>query len=197
MNQFRVGADPGGINNFGLALVDVSGRVHCISVSSVAEAVDVVVTAGDPLALGIDAPMWWSASRGGGRMVDEKLRKRYGISSGTVQSANSLRGAALIGGSLLAQRVREAFPGTPITESHPKALLRALNLEEFGFARQFGISAAWQNKHERDAAVAAACAREGFEGRWVTDLAKERQDLEQDLQDYWLAPMSYFWPEAI
>ena len=84
-----------------------------------------------------------------------------------------------------------------ITESHPKALLHALNLDGIRFAKHFGISAAWQNEHERDATVAAVCAREGFEGRWVNDLAKERQDLEQDPQDYWLAPMSYFWPEAL
>ena len=86
------------------------------------------------MGVGIDAPMWWSASRGGGRKADEKLRKRYGISSGTVQSVNSLKGAALIGGALLASRVRQEFPGTRITESHPKALLRALQLDETSFA---------------------------------------------------------------
>ena len=97
---------------------------------------------------------------------------------------------------MLAQRVREAFPGVSITESHPKALLHALDLGGVSFAKQFGISAAWQNEHERDATVAAVCAREGFEGRW-TDLAKERRNLEQDPQDYWLAPASYFWPETL
>ena len=97
--------------------------------------------------------MWWSASRGGGRKVDQRLRKRYGISSGTVQSVNSLRGAALIGGALLASRVRQEFPNTGITESHPKALLRALELDEMAFAEQFEIPTDWSNEHERDAAI--------------------------------------------
>ena len=191
-----IGADPGGKNAFGLALVDEAGQVRCATVSSVDEAVRKIVEETKPLGVGIDAPMWWSASAGGGRKVDARLRKRYGIRSGTVQSGNSLRGAALIGGMLLASRIREEFPATRITESHPKALLIATNLSETGFAERFGISGAWRNEHERDAAIAAVCAREGFEGRWHTDLANERDNLEQDPNKYWLAPVSYFWPES-
>ena len=50
---------------------------------------------------------------------------------------------------------------------------------------------------ERDAVVAAICAREGFEGRWPTDLAEQRGSLEQNPKAYWLAPMSYFWTECV
>ena len=114
MGGFWVGADPGGIGNFGLAFVGVSGQLRCFTVSSVDEAAKRIAATGEPLGVGIDAPMWWSASRGGGRKVDERLRKRYGISSGTVQSANSLTGAALIGGALLASRVRQEFPNTGV-----------------------------------------------------------------------------------
>ena len=53
------------------------------------------------------------------------------------------------------------------------------------------------NEHERDAVVAAVCAREGCEGRWPTDLAEQRSLHEQNPQAYWLAPMSYFWPESV
>ena len=56
---------------------------------------------------------------------------------------------------------------------------------------------AWSNEHERDAVIAAVCAREGFEGRWRTDLAKKRYACEQNPQAYWLAPMHYFWREEI
>ena len=112
MGGFWIGAGPGGIGNFGLAFVDVSGQLRCFTVSSVDEAAKRIVASGEPLGVGIDAPMWWSASRGGGRKVDERLRKRYGISSGTVQWVNSLTGAALIGGALLASRVRQEFPDT-------------------------------------------------------------------------------------
>ena len=196
-SQCWVGSDPGGKNAFGLAFVDGSGHVSCAMVSSVDEAVRKITAVGEPLALGIDAPMWWSACEGAGRMADERLRKRYRIPSGTIQSGNSLRGAALIGGALLASRIRGEFPRIRITESHPKALLLAMGLDEGQFAARFGVEMGWRNEHERDAVVAAICAREGFEGRWPTDLADQRGPLEQNPQAYWLAPMSYFWPECV
>ena len=195
---FWVGADPGGKGSFGLAFLYTSGNLCCATVSSVDEASKRIISEGKPLGLGIDAPMWWSTRRGGGRNADEKLRKRYGVSSGTIQSANSLRGAALVGGAMLAFRIRQEFTCTRITESHPKALLNALKLNGPGFAERFGISSTgWSNEHEQDAAVAAVCAREAFEGRWRTDLALQRYDSEQDPQSYWLAPMCYYWPEVL
>ena len=196
-SAFWVGADPGGKDAFGLAFLDASGGLNCTTVSSVDEATGRIIQQGEPLALGIDAPMWWSSGKGGGRRADELLRKRYGIPSGTVQSVNSLRGAVLVGGTMLAFRVRREFRSTRITESHPKALLRALALDGSGFAKNFGIPSAWSNEHERDAAIAAVCAKEGFEGRWTTDLASHRYDSEQDPKRYWLRPMCYFWPEAL
>ena len=197
MGKVWVGADPGGTGAFGVALVDGSGRTSCTTVSSVDAAVKAIAAAGTPLGVGIDAPMWWSATAGGGRRADARLRKAYRIHPGTVQSVNSLKGAALVGGALLASKVREAMPGVPVTESHPKALLLALGLDGSGFAARFGICAAWNDLHQRDAAIAAVCAREGFEGRWPIDLADDRDDLEQDPRSYWLAPVSYFWPEWI
>ena len=80
---------------------------------------------------------------------------------------------------------------------HPRALLRALALDKASFARRFGIFSTWKNDHERDAAIAAVCAREDFEERWNADLALERHSSEQDPQADWLAPMHYFWPEAL
>ena len=184
MRRFWVGADPGGKGRFGLAFLDIYGHVCCATVSSVDEAVQTITAVGEPLGLGIDAPMWWSAGEGGGRRADARLRERYGISGGTVQSGNSLRGAALIGGALLASRIREPFPALRITESHPKALLLALRLDGVQFAARYGIQTNWGNEHERDAAIAAVCAREGFEGRWPTDLAKQRDRSEQNPHAY-------------
>ena len=192
-----VGADPGGIGSFGIAFLNRDGRLCCETVSSVDQAVKRIEAKGEPLGLGIDAPMWWSAREGGGRKVEEVLRRRYMLSSGTVQTANSLQGAALVGGALLACRVRRSFPNVRITESHPKALMLAFNLGEKDFAKEYGLSVAWENEHERDAAIAAVCAREGFEGRWPGDFAKERYDLEEDPEKYWLGPMRYFWPEVV
>ena len=195
MNEVWVGADPGGIGRFGLAFVHVSGRLCCATVSSVEEAVNRIIQEGMPLGIGIDAPMWWSASPRAWRCADVRLREQYDLGS-TVQSGNSLRGAALIGGMLLASRIREKFPSVRITESHPKALLGAFGWDESVFPKAF-IRMTWNNEHERDAAIAAVCAREGLEGRWRTDLAKKRDACEQDPQAYWLAPMHYFWPEEV
>ena len=198
VGKFWVGADPGGKGKFGLAFLDETGKqLTCDSVSSVDEAVGKIVSRGAPLGIGIDAPMWWSSRKGASRKVDERIRKKYGIRSGTVQSANSLRGAALVGGAMLAFRIREKFPDTRITETHPKALLGAFKLDGTGFAERFKIPTGWNNEDERDALIGAVCAREGFEGRWTFDLACCRDDSEQNPSSYWLAPMRYFWPEDL
>lgn len=196
-SELWVGADPGGENGFGLAFLDASGKLRCHTVSSVDEAAGCILREGKPQGMGIDAPMWWSSGRGGGRKADGRIRCRYRIASGTVQSVNSLRGAATVGGVMLALRIREAFPLAGITESHPKALLSALDLDGPRFADRFGIAVNWSNDHERDAAIAAVCAREGLSGHWTTDLALDRHDSEQDPASYWLRPMHYYWPESL
>ncbi len=87
--------------------------------------------------------MWWSSRKGGGRKVDEKLRRAYGIPSGTVQQPNSLRGAALIGGAMLAYRIRSEYPEIHITEFHPKALLQAFDPKTLKNCRKL-VSAYWK-----------------------------------------------------
>ncbi|MYG42392.1 MAG: DUF429 domain-containing protein, partial [Rhodobacteraceae bacterium] len=126
------------------------------------------------LGMGIDAPMWWSSKPGGGRKSDDLIRKNV-IEKSTVFSGNSLTGAALIGGMLLALRNREKYPQVKITESHPKALLQTLIKKETGettrkelknemtkmrqkFPEMFQISNGWpSNEDEQDAAVASVC----------------------------------------
>lgn len=218
MGRVWVGADPGGEGSFGMAFIDAQGGIDCNTVSSVDDAVKFIAAKKvEPYGLGIDAPMWWSSRKGGGRKVDEKLRRAYGIPSGTVQQPNSLRGAALIGGAMLAFRIRNKYPEIHITESHPKALLRAFdskNSEELQEARicilealdlcakdvlnEFPTSGKrFRNDHERDAIIAAVCAREGFSSSWSTDLACDRYCKEQSPGQYWLKPMHYFWPESL
>lgn len=48
-----------------------NGELSCTRVSSVDEALQEIVAKGEPLGLGIDAPMWWSSGVGGGRKSDE------------------------------------------------------------------------------------------------------------------------------
>ena len=188
-------ADPGGIGAFGVAVVDESGITRCATVSSVNEAATWIRGQGTPLGIGIDAPMWRSAGPGGGRVADHRPRKAYPrIHSGTVQSVNSLRGAALAGGTLLASWMREQDPGLRITE----ALLLALDMGGAAVAERFGIRNVWgDEEHQRDAAIAAACAREGFQGNWPLDLTDHRDRLEQNPESQWLTLVSYWWPQRI
>ena len=200
MGDIWAGADPGGIGRFGVAVIDDSGKSCCITVSSVDEALNWIGARGSPQGIGIDSPMWWSAGQGGWRRADKRIRDAYGISSGTVQSANSLRGAALAGGALLASLLRGKLPDVMVTESHPKALLKARSLgdaDDGAVAMPFGVDNTWDDDHQRDAVIAAVCAREGFQGNWPVDLAVRRCALEQDPKNYWLAPVCYWWPELI
>ena len=101
---------------------------------------------------------------------------------------------------MLAFRVRQRFPCAKITDAHPKALLHALEFDRDSFPKEYRVSSGWSgNEDEQDAAIAAVCAREGFNGQWRTDLAAERcrHESEQDPKSYWLKPMHYFWPHGL
>ena len=196
---FWIGADPGGEGNFGIAVLPGEGRPESASVDCADEAVAFVRARLDraPAGIGVDAPLWWSSGRSGSRHADQWLRQRYGLSGGEVQAANSLRGAALTQGAMFVQRMRELFPAVPVTESHPKALLKAIAGDRWDtFAERFQVVSVPSDEHTRDAVVAAVAAREGFEGRWTHDLGSTRLAGEQDPMNYWLAPVHYFWPEA-
>ena len=114
-----------------------------------------------------------------------------------MQTANSLRGAALVQGMMFVQRLRERFPAANVTETHPKAVLKALGQSWEDFRQHFSITTSIENarEHERDAIIAAVAAREGFQGRWLKDLSIDREPAEQDPQQFWLAPIHYFWPK--
>lgn len=194
-----VGADPGGEGKFGIAILSAEHQTRSVSVNCADEAIAFVREHLDqaPIGVGVDAPLWWSSGRSGDRHADQWLRKRYKLQGGEVQASNSLRGAALTQGAMFVQRVREIFPAVPVTESHPKALLRAIAGNSwFTFADRFHVNAIPSSEHARDAIVAAVAAREAFEGRWPHDLGATRLPSEQDPQKYWLAPVHYFWPEA-
>jgi len=176
-----IGVDPGGKDAFGLAILNDDGRfsTHCFSCAD-----EAIKHLGErPAGIGIDAPMWWSSGPSGDRRADQWIRKQYQIRSGTVQTTNSLRGACLVQGALFAERARQLFPAVPITEAHPKAVLRALGhtWSEFSeFCSAFSINGIAENEHRQEAFVSAVAAREGFEGRWPIDLGKKRHECEQD-----------------
>ncbi len=193
-----IGADPGGKGNFGIAILREGDQPLTSSVDCADEAVAFVRENldGTPLGVGVDAPLWWASGRSGDRHADQWLRQRYGLAGGEVQATNSLRGAALTQGVMFVQRMREIYPGVPVTESHPKALLKVLTQGDWElFSSQFGLKLVDVKDHIRDALIAAISAREGFQERWPHDLSIKRLPAEQDPLSYWLAPVHYFWPE--
>ena len=200
MGRVWVGADPGGDKNFGVAVIwaDGSARSRCVSCSD--EAVGAIcgwLEGAAPAGVGVDAPLWWSSGRSGGRCVDKWLRDTYGLSGGQVQAPNSLRGAALVQGAMFVVQMRENFPDVGVTETHPKALLVALGLgAEGAFLQEYNVRPARAriSEHERDALISAVAARKGFEEDWPHDLSECRYPSEQDPSESWLGPVRYFWP---
>ena len=194
-----VGADPGGEGCFGIAILTEDGQSLTSSVSCADEAIGFIRTRldGAPAGVGVDAPLWWSSGRSGDRCADQWLRRRYRLSGGEVQAANSLRGAALTQGAMFVQRIREIYPAVPVTESHPKALLKVVAQGEWvTLIDLFSLRCSPPNHNERDALIAAVAAREGFQGRWSHDLSVDRHPGEQDPRSYWLGPVHYYWPEV-
>jgi predicted nuclease with RNAse H fold len=194
-----IGADPGGKDNFGLAILQEDGTARTWCVGCADEATKLVqeyAKPGGPDGVGVDAPLWWSSGPSSDRQADQWLRKRYGLSGGQVQTVNSLRGAALAQGMIFVQRMREAFPAVPVTETHPNALLKALKLDAAEFYGRYSVKTDRGTKHEFDAVVSAVAAREGFCGRWRHDLSTNRGPREQDPLTFWLSPINYLWPEV-
>lgn len=199
------GADPGGAKAFGLALLHPDGSFECATVSNAHEAIEWLGKS--PVAIeaaGIDSPLWWSSGASGDRGADVWLRNRYKNLGGTVQSPNSLRGAVLVQGVMLASSLRRSFPRILLTESHPKALLKAWGINP----KEVDASSRWLREsfrladgrvhgdHERDALVAAVAAREGSTGRWKCDLARNRSPREQDPTAVPWGPVAYWWPNV-
>jgi predicted nuclease with RNAse H fold len=193
-----VGADPGGKGKFGVAILNDDGQSQTALVSCADEAVALVAqrTEVNLAGVGVDAPLWWSSGMSGDRHADRWLRKRYKLSGGEVQAGNSLRGAALTQGAMFVQRMRELYAGVPVTESHPKTLLKAVATGSWKrFSGQHRLAAKPPTEHTRDALIAAVSARESFMCRWTHDLSATRLPGEQDPMAYWLAPVHYYWPE--
>ena len=157
-----IGADPGGKRNFGLAIIAEGGSAQTWSVDCADKVIGIVtekVTL-TPSGIGVDAPLWWSSGHSSDRQADQWLRSKYQLSGGQVQTANSLRGAALVQGMMFVQRIRERFPGVNVTEAHPKAILVAMKKSSEEFFEHFCIKDHGSNDHERDAIISAVAARE-------------------------------------
>lgn len=133
-----LGFDPGGKGKFGWSICTTAdgalGRpiktglandaLHALNLTQEAIASDGLTSKQPVLAAGIDAPLLWSTS--GGRRVDAVIRRAlsdsgFTTSGGTVQHFNSLRGACVVQGVMLAKFLHEAWD-LEVTEAHPKAI---------------------------------------------------------------------------
>jgi predicted nuclease with RNAse H fold len=189
------GADPGGKKNFGVAILRGDGSYSTNCVNCADEAVEQMSERPD--GIGIDCPLWWSSSRSSDRLADQWLRAQ-GVPPGTVQTANSLRGAALVQGAMFAFRARQRYAGVPITEAHPKALLRVMRLHKQPWSKiavEFGLLGNEPpSEHEWDAVLAAVAARNGVSGAWPHDLSCQCGERELDPKHMWFGEVNYFWP---
>ena len=98
----------------------------CHAENAVAAACAKLETGDRVIAAGIDSPMYWTPSglREAEAIVRDAMRSRGAPNvGGTVQHPNSLRGAVVVQGPTTAILLRQRFPGMPITEAHPKALV--------------------------------------------------------------------------
>jgi predicted nuclease with RNAse H fold len=172
-----VGFDPGGSGAFGwavvsgeafpLRLVDRGIAHHAHGAFNTA-----MDCAGSKVnAVGIDAPLFWNPA--GDRRADQMVRKaimQLGSPSATVNSVNSLQGACLIQGILVAMMCQQkTAKGIPITEAHPKALLwlvgkATCNCPPVDIAMSdlneyvVGSRVQGASDHERDAVLGAVAA---------------------------------------
>ncbi|WP_215779113.1 DUF429 domain-containing protein [Paludibacterium sp. B53371] len=175
-----LGFDPGGAGKFGWACLSVSESGSLVDIktgvsSSAQSALKGAVGGSEmvPVGVGIDAPLYWVTE--GDRRADAQIRQRVcatGGQSGTVAHVNSLRGACLVQGVMVAKQIAMQWPRTLITEAHPKALLQLYPAAKLFLDRHFNAPA---SEHERDAvlaAFAAWCAANAQSG-WRNLLSEE------------------------
>lgn len=157
-----VGFDPGGKKAFGWAVLAATDAGPSLIASGTCDSAPVALSAAraasptTPVAFGADAPLYWVHS--GDRASDKFVRTMVctaGGSSGTVSHVNSLQGACLVQGILVARLAAAVWPDAAVTEAHPKALL-ATSSAARDFARV--IAGRVNGEHERDAAIAAFSA---------------------------------------
>ncbi len=202
------GADPGGSRNgkpcFGVAWLRKNGMFET-SVTDCAHSAMrwIQKHSVTPLGIGIDCPLWWSSSKGGERQVDVLLRQKYrGDIGQSVQNLNSLQGAILVQGMLLACEARKHWKDVRITETHPRALRKAmhLNTEPWStIAQKFNLDGPEpETPDQLDALLSAAVARNGYNHSWTADLTElPRGEGEMDPQHTFFGRVNYYWFETL
>ena len=195
--SYFIGFDPGGQKAFGWAILsEEQSALSLVAAGTCSDAREAIKMAklacpSAPQAIAVDAPLYWVMV--GDRNSDKAVRKMVctsGGSGGTVNHVNSLRGACLVQGILVARLAAESWPTAKISEAHPKALL-AVSLSARKFA--LAVSAGSKTEHERDAAVAAFTA---YNFAITSDNWHDLVESEQDLYYPIGLPVSYWFPKT-
>lgn len=191
--ELVAGFDPGRSDRFGWCIARPSPWKF-IEAGVADHAVDafckvkkaVVEQSGKLVAAGIDAPLYWPYT-GRSRESDKYIRQQINRkgSAGTVQAVNSLRGACLAQGIMVAAIIEKEYPSPAcrITETHPKALVAVYpGLKE--------LAAGDKNEHERDAIISAWAAAQS-----ISNNGRNLYDCEDKtaIHDFLKEPC-YWWP---
>ena len=136
--DFLLGFDPGGRTKqrFGWCILEdenapplkIFGAGSLGSAGEVLNEIDKRLPKGaNVLSAGIDAPLSWAFS--GPRSADTEIRSKMGQHPDTsVQEVNSLRGACVAQGIMIAVLLRKTHKDLGITEAHPKAFLEMMGI---------------------------------------------------------------------
>ena len=105
-------------------------------------------------------------------------------------------------GMMLACEVRKHWKEVKITETHPRALLKAMHLDKEPWstiAEKFDLDGPQpETRDEWDALLSAAVARNGQKHRWKVDLTElPRGDGEMDPQHTFFGRANYYWFEPV
>jgi len=193
--ELVAGFDPGGQGKFGWCIAQTSPpNLSLIEAGIANHAMDafckvkksVAEQSGELIAAGIDAPLYWpytGQSRASDKYVRKQINPKSKGSAGTVQAVNSLRGACLAQGIMIAAMIEKKYPACRITETHPKALLVVCP-----GAKQ--LAGDGKTEHERDAIISAwAAAQYASNNRRNLYDCKNKTAIHDFLKEPW-----YWWP---
>jgi hypothetical protein len=168
MKECILGFDPGGKGGFGWCIAENADAFPLPIVISGCEdnalnsfkAIKAFLHGYNVIGAGIDAPLYWRTD--GEREADRIVRGRVPPGGkSTVLSVNSLQGACLAQGIMIASLLRREYPDLCITEAHPKAYLKVTGTDDKDISSLCDLK--WDNKidanyHLRDAALACVAA---------------------------------------
>ena len=212
MNGIIWGYDPGGNCNHGLAMLDVRDKqivaAECWTLDTAQSAISRILGERQPLGIGVDTLTEWSSVKSGWRIADDLLRRNYKGAKSSVASPNSLRGSMVINGMALILAVRNKWPSTVVSETHPKVLCLALSNKAYGkntLHRRNTALVGWQgipaltklpeNDDEWDALASAYSLWAGIIGLWPENLHARSRDDDSIVRP--AGYTAYFWPKAL